>query len=232
MAQKIGRIKRFFIVHIGPIIAAIYKRYGRRRVKILGNTYLIYKGVFNPKMLGISEFMARNMEVESNQMVLDMCTGSGILAITAGFKAHSVIAVDINPAAARCAKDNVKRNGLRNVEVVRGDLFSSLKPIPYFNAIFIHPPFFVGKPEGNESVNRNDSKESFTERFFRDATNHLKSGGYIQMVYPSFASNEIVISTARREGWNCSISSEKKGLFGKIYIYKFERGKIEENRLE
>ena len=56
---------------------------------------------------------------------LDIGTGSGILAIGAarlGFR--QVIAIDIDPMAIDAAKRNVEENGLKNVVVREGDIFS------------------------------------------------------------------------------------------------------------
>ncbi len=73
------------------------QKYGPHRVRVHGKTYLISEDVFNPKYYFTSSFMADNIKVNSDDTVLDMGTGSGIQAITAGQRASKVVAVDINP---------------------------------------------------------------------------------------------------------------------------------------
>ena len=57
--------------------------FGPHKVEVLGRTYEISKDVFNPKYYFTSQFMSRNMNISRSDVVLDMGTGSGILAITA-----------------------------------------------------------------------------------------------------------------------------------------------------
>jgi ribosomal protein L11 methyltransferase len=62
---------------------------------------------------------------EHKESCLDIGTGSGILAIGAaklGFR--QVTAIDIDPMAIDAAKRNVEENGLTNVVVREGDIFS------------------------------------------------------------------------------------------------------------
>lgn len=62
--------------------------------------------------------------LQSGVAVMDVGTGSGILAIAAArLGAQNVLAVDIDPDAVKVAKENVAHNGVeQQVRVVRGDL--------------------------------------------------------------------------------------------------------------
>ncbi len=66
--------------------------------------------------------------IKGGEKVLDIGTGSGILAIaSAKLGAKSVFAIDIDPIAANIAKENSKINGVANkVKVICGDLASSI----------------------------------------------------------------------------------------------------------
>jgi len=75
--------------------------------------------------------------------VLDLCTGSGCLAILAAraFPAALVDAVDVSPAALAVARKNVARHRLgRRVRVQRSDLFSALRGARY-DLIVTNPPY-------------------------------------------------------------------------------------------
>lgn len=63
--------------------------------------------------------------------VLDVGTGSGILAIAAArLGAEQVTAIDIDPMAVRTARENVEKNGLSGrVEVKEGDLLSGTSAV-------------------------------------------------------------------------------------------------------
>ncbi len=58
----------------------------------------------------------------SDDTVLDAGTGSGITAIFLGSIAREVTTYEINSEFAKRAKQNIKRAGLTNVEVIEGDV--------------------------------------------------------------------------------------------------------------
>ena len=77
------------------------------------------------------------------QRILDLCTGSGCLAILAArvFGAASVDATDISPQALAVARKNVARHRLgRRIRLARSDLFSALAQRRY-DLIVSNPPY-------------------------------------------------------------------------------------------
>jgi ribosomal protein L3 glutamine methyltransferase len=77
------------------------------------------------------------------QRVLDLCTGSGCLAILAAraFPAAQVDALDISPAALAVARKNVAHYRLgRRVHLHRSDLFAALGAARY-DLILTNPPY-------------------------------------------------------------------------------------------
>ena len=65
--------------------------------------------------------------IRGGETVIDVGTGSGILAIGAAMLgAEDVLAIDIDPTAVKVAKENVEHNGLQNViRAVEGNLLES-----------------------------------------------------------------------------------------------------------
>ena len=75
--------------------------------------------------------------------ILDLCTGSGCLAILAGlaFPAAAVDAVDLSADALAVARRNVDDHGLSHrVSLYQGDLFEPLPDGPY-DLILANPPY-------------------------------------------------------------------------------------------
>ncbi|MEW6602399.1 MAG: HemK2/MTQ2 family protein methyltransferase [Nitrospirota bacterium] len=197
------------------------QKYGPHRVSVLGRTYRVSEDVFNPKYYFTSEFMAKHIMVTPEDKVLDMGTGSGIQAITAGHSGSKVIAVDINPEAVRFAGENVRANGLEDsVSVVEGDLFSSLDPGHSFSVILFTPPYLDGTPADFFDRALYDSNKELLARFFGEAKAYLKPGGYVQMVYSSIAGAEQAVAVAGQSGWGHSIIARAKTITEEFIIYK------------
>ena len=92
---------------------------------------------------GLSPWLARPGNVRS---VLDLCTGSGCLAILAAyaFPDAQIDAADISCPALAVARRNVRTHRLtRRVRVIRSDLYSKLRGKRY-DLIFCNPPYVTG----------------------------------------------------------------------------------------
>ena len=187
------------------------QKYGPHKVRVSGMTYEISENVFNPKFFITSEFMARHIIVSLQDSVLDMGTGSGILAVTSGKRAASVVAVDINPEAVKYARRNVKANGLEDtVSVIEGDLFSSLGPLHAFNVILFNPPYLQGRCKTDFDHALFDYDKDLLRRFFKEAINFLKPHGYVQMLYSSIADPEAALKIAVDLGWKYKLVANQK----------------------
>lgn len=76
--------------------------------------------------------------------IADICTGSGVLAITLASELAQarVVATDISEAAARIARDNAERNQVADrVDVRVGDLLAPLAGEPPFDILVSNPPY-------------------------------------------------------------------------------------------
>lgn len=63
----------------------------------------------------------QELAVKKHESVLLIGAGSGYLAALFAARAQHVTAVDIDPAIAKLAEDNLRNNGVTNAEVVLGD---------------------------------------------------------------------------------------------------------------
>jgi len=131
------------------------RRYGRLVLEIVdGVPLLVLPQVFNPVLLRSGVLMARALSHvpvadATGLAVLDLGTGSGIGAVFAARRGLSVVAVDINPEAVRCARINALLNDCDSrIEVRLGDLFEPVRGRA-FDLVLFNPPYYRGVPRDN-----------------------------------------------------------------------------------
>jgi SAM-dependent methyltransferase len=128
-----------------------------------------------------SRHLARCTTRRRFQSVLDLCTGSGIHALLAAKHAHRVLAADINPRAAACARFNAQVSGIDNVDVVVSDVFEALRE-ERFDLITANPPFVPSPLDSLQFRDGGRSGEDVQKRIVADLPSRLAPGGIAQIV--------------------------------------------------
>jgi methylase of polypeptide subunit release factors len=88
-----------------------------------------------------SELMCEVIDIPKGSKVLDVCTGTGVIAIAAAqLGASKVVAIDLNPEAVKNAIINRDALGLKQIDIREGSLFEPVKN-ELFDVIIINPPY-------------------------------------------------------------------------------------------
>jgi release factor glutamine methyltransferase len=87
--------------------------------------------------------LSRTQHVSLSMRLLDLCTGSGCVAITCARQrpTSKVVATDLSPDALAVARENAYRLGAYNVAFVESDLFANVRG--EFDVITANPPYIV-----------------------------------------------------------------------------------------
>jgi release factor glutamine methyltransferase len=157
-----------------------------------GFSLIVRPTVFHPRIFVAGEYFAKviaRLDVAGRD-VADVGTGSGILALAAARAgAASVVALDINPIAARTAADNAHSNGYgERVTAICSDLFSALAPHRLFDVIVSNPPYFPGEPldVADRAWHAGDNYR-LIHSLFEQARDRLKPGGHFYILLSSDA---------------------------------------------
>ncbi len=95
--------------------------------------------------------LARTTHVSLSMRQLDLCTGSGCVAITMARQRPTgdVLATDLSPDALAVARENAYHLGAYNVAFVESDLFANVPEGARFDVITANPPYIAtGEIEG------------------------------------------------------------------------------------
>lgn len=130
--------------------------------------------------------------IHAQDRVLDLCTGSGAIALAIANAVPDAIvtATDLSPAAIRTAEHNRDRLGLRGIQILQGDLFEPVTG-ERFHLILSNPPYI--STEDMEKLEREVLQEprlalwggddglSIYRRLTMEAPAHLYNGGRLML---------------------------------------------------
>ena len=125
----------------------------------------------------------------SGASVIDCGSGSGVLSfVCSKLGAKSVLGVDNNENAVKCAQENAENNKelYSNVQFQLGNVFPEEKREP-FDLVVCNPPWI---PLPSHSLLEEavfDPQEDFLKKFFAQVGDHLKSDGLVVFLYSNFA---------------------------------------------
>jgi release factor glutamine methyltransferase len=161
----------------------------------------------------------REERLDPASSVLDLCAGSGVLAIVAAQSgAGRVTAVDISRRAVVACRLNARLNGVR-VRAVRGDLFTAV-PGELFDLIVSNPPYLLSPTD--ELPRRGPSRawdagttgRAFLDRICDQAQQHLRPGGIVLLVHSSLCSEQATADALLRRGFQVRIVARHRGPLG------------------
>jgi methylase of polypeptide subunit release factors len=116
-----------------------------------------------------------------SRQILDLGTGSGILALKAASHSENVVASDLNPQAVEFARFNACLNGVSNIEFLQGDSFAPVAGRK-FDLIFSNPPFFITPGSPFLFCDNPMELDQMCRHIAKHAPAHLEPGGYFQML--------------------------------------------------
>lgn len=170
-----------------------------------------------------SFLLADNIKVNRICDVLEIGTGTGLVALVAAKQANKVIATDINPHALDCAIKNMVTNKTYNMELRKGDLFEPLKD-EKFDLILFNTPYL---PSSEDEANDDELDTAWNggidgrktiDRFITGVKDYLKPGGKVQMVQSSLADNQATLDTLEEIGFKACITAREKCFFEEIVV--------------
>ena len=153
-------------------------------IRVLDANIVVFPHVYVPFDQSVIDLLDGRLEIGSRDSVLDMGTGTGILALVAAQRgAGRVLATDVLDQAVRNARENVRRLGLDSVVEVRGpsDLFDGIDEA--FDVILFNPPWIRGDARSVYEGALYDPDGDVISRFLSGAGAHLRDGGRIYLIY-------------------------------------------------
>ena len=187
--------------------------------------------VYVPSDESVPLMYMKYIDMFRDKSVIDMGTGTGILALLAAQSgATRVVGVDINPLAVACAENNVAKTGFSDfVTMIESNLFDNIDG--QFDVIIFNAPWVQGKIVNVYEQAIYDSEFSVLKQFIATAGMHLTPDGIILLQFSDISqqtdgSMDILYEQLELHGFSITDSTSIKRrnrLFGRIErVYLFE----------
>ena len=187
-------------------------------VTVEGLEFFVPAQVFSPdpQLTNSSRQMVSHMPASINGKVLDLGTGSGVLAIHAAVRGGNVTATDFDPRCLEAARENAKRHSLEDrITFIESDLFESITGT--YSLILANLPIVDSAWNG---LYRN--VEMQMRRFFSCLPEFLCSGGKCLLPFASFGAEEAFRRSIAGQSLPCTEFKELK--FGVSWsVFSFEK---------
>jgi release factor glutamine methyltransferase len=166
--------------------------------------------------------LAENLKIKKTDKILEIGTGTGIIAIITSKITEKVIAVDINKYAVECARKNSGINH-SNIDIRLGDLFDSIED-EKFDIILFNTPYLPT----NEDERVEDELEAawdggvdgrvVIDRFIEGVSEYLLPGGRVQLVQSSLSNVEETIGRLMEKDFEVSITASERFFFEEVVV--------------
>jgi release factor glutamine methyltransferase len=178
-------------------------------------------GVFRPR--SDTWLLAAHLraQLRPGATVLDVCTGSGALAVAAAQAgARAATAIDVSRRAVLTARINARLNGVR-VRALRGDLFAPVAG-ERFDAIVSNPPYL---PAEDDDLPRRGPRRAWDagtdgrvllDRICAEAPRHLRPGGFLLLVHSSVCGLEPTVRRLEDGGLAVDVLERRRGALGPL----------------
>ncbi|MBU0497241.1 MAG: methyltransferase [Candidatus Thermoplasmatota archaeon] len=176
--------------------------------------------------------MLENLSCTATDRILELGTGCGIIALTCALHSAHVVATDINPHAISIAYQNYMQNkhNLRaDVQLLRGNLFSMIKPQPLFDKILFNPPYLPTRESErlpgwiNTAFDGGESGLGIISQFLQPLPHYLTKRGQGYFIASSLSN----ITQLRKSFDKCAVSgsiiSQQRFNDETLYLYRVTR---------
>ena len=170
-----------------------------------------------------SYLLAENLLVSEGMSVLEIGTGSGIVAMYASKLSKNITVTDINFDACELAQANFKANNIDNIEILFGNMFETVKDRK-FDIILFNTPYL---PTENDEVIDDNLNYAFDgglngrkviDLFLNEVGNHLNDGGIVQMIQSSLSDNTKTLNRFDEMGFIAEIAKTEHFFFEDITL--------------
>jgi release factor glutamine methyltransferase len=198
-----------------------------RRIFYEGHAFDVLESVYEPAE--DSFLLAENLVIKENDLVLDVGTGCGLLAVLAAKVVKKVVATDVNSIAVRCTLQNAVLNNVADkMDIRQGELFEPIKKGERFDVILFNAPYLPSEEWEEQDLasqawDGGETGRKVIDRFIREASAYLRENGRILLVQSTLSDVEQSFRMFAEFGLDAKVIAEKKVDFETIVVIEAKR---------
>ncbi|MFC8508714.1 HemK2/MTQ2 family protein methyltransferase [Streptomyces sp. NPDC057411] len=178
-------------------------------------------GVYGPQgdTALLMESLARE-KLRPRARTLDLCTGTGVLALAAARRDAEATAVDISGTSVATARLNARLHGCR-IRVLRGDLGAPVSG-ERFDLVTVNPPYVPAVPTGGAVRGRERAWDAgpdgrlLLDRICRAVPSLLAAHGVLLLVQSSLSGVTDSLAALARAGLRAHVAARRTQPFGPV----------------
>jgi len=199
---------------------------GRERALQLefhGIEYALLPGVYPPSEDTFLLLDAAVNEVKRGERALEVCCGTGLVALSVRNAGGRVVASDVYPQACR----NARNNGL---DVVRTDVLDAFRGP--FDLLLCNPPYLPSDEdrrladEPSPALDGGGDGLNVTRRLLSRAPHVLGEGGRLLFVASSLQGWDEVEGLLSWKAWDFDVVGSHRTFFEELRVYRCIRGRV------
>lgn len=199
--------EQLYLVNINKLIKGIPLQQITKTQEFMKMNFYVNENVLIPRADTeiLVEEVIKIAKNKKNPVILDLCTGSGAIAVSIAkyVDTAKVYAIDISSKALEVAKKNAQNNGVASkIEFIESDLFAKIDKNIKFDMIASNPPYIktkviktLNKDVQNEPIIALDGGEdglTFYRKIIEKSYEYMKYDAYLCLEIGYDQKNEVI----------------------------------------
>jgi release factor glutamine methyltransferase len=216
-------LKKFLRKTTGIVFRPVLRFYLQkdRRYKFRQTQIIVKKNVFHPGFFFSTKFLLAylNRFNLKDRSLLELCAGTGLIAIECAKRGASVTATDLSEDAIENLYMNAAMNRV-NIKVIHSDLFDCI-PSQIFDFIVLNPPYYKKDAQRSSELAWYAGKDlEFFRKLFRQIKSFMSQTTTVCMVLSEDCDLNSITEIAGENGLLLELKEQKLFYWERNYIFQ------------
>ncbi|MFX0170044.1 MAG: HemK2/MTQ2 family protein methyltransferase [Candidatus Hodarchaeota archaeon] len=183
---------------------------------------IVKDGVYQPA--DDTFLLCAHLDVSPDDLVLEVGTGCGLVAIVAAKAGAKVVATDQSVLAVENARENISLHNLDfQIEVRQGSYFEPIRPNEKFSLIAFNPPYLPSTdqdPAFDLAWSGGVTGREVSNTFLTQSPNYLTKDGRLLLVHSSLANSQRTQAHLEKLFYHVCVKAEKALFFERLLLFE------------